>query len=417
MNRLSPLGLAQTLLDVVLLSLSGFLAVLCLLLLLEALAFLVNQSPRRHRRRDKWRLPIGMPDHVTAVVIIPAHNEALGIARTLAPLAQLRYPIVVVADNCDDETTMVARSLGATVIERHNLEARGKGYAMDFGIDYLRPNPPDVVVFIDADCLVSVAGVRRLVMNAIVTQRPVQAGYRMLLPPEPSTKDRVSAFAFAFKNLVRMEGLSRLGGAIVLAGSGMAFPWATLQAVDLASGAIVEDMQLGIDLAIAGTPALLCPEVLVTSVLPQQTQAAQTQRTRWEHGHLQSIGAYVPGLLGRSLWPPRGDLFLMAWDLCVPPLSLLVTVWVLALGLTGVAAGFALLPMAMLAFCLVVVAGVMLTIAIGIGWNAVGRSDLPWHKLIKIPVYILSKLPLYGKFVAKPQQAWERTERDPVESR
>jgi cellulose synthase/poly-beta-1,6-N-acetylglucosamine synthase-like glycosyltransferase len=416
MNRLSPLGFAQTLLDVLLLSLSSFLAVLCLLLLLEALAFLVNQSPG-WRQRGKWRLPIGMPDHVTAVVVIPAHNEALGIARTLAPLTELRYPIVVVADNCDDETTMVARSLGATVIERHNLEARGKGYAMDFGLDYLRPNPPDVVVFIDADCLISVAGVRRLVMKAIVTQRPVQAAYRMLLPPEPSTKDRVSAFAFAFKNLVRMQGLSRLGGAIVLAGSGMAFPWATLQVVDLASGAIVEDMKLGIDLAIAGTPALLCPEVLVTSLLPQQTQAAQTQRTRWEHGHLQSIGAYVPGLLGRSLWPPRGDLFLMAWDLCVPPLSLLVTAWILALGLTGAAVAMGLGPMASMALWLVLVAGVMLTIATGIGWNAVGRSDLPWHKLIKIPVYVLSKLPLYGKFVAKPQQAWERTERDPVESR
>jgi hypothetical protein len=117
------------------------------------------------------------------------------------------------------------------------------------------------------------------------------------------------------------------------------------------------------------------------------------------------------------LWPPRGDLFLMAWDLCVPPLSLLVTTWILALGLTGTAVGVGLGAMASMALWLVLVAGMMLTIAIGIGWNAVGRSDLPWHNLVKIPVYVLSKLPLYGKFVAKPQQAWERTERDPVESR
>ncbi|UUZ49852.1 hypothetical protein LP420_06825 [Massilia sp. B-10] len=39
--------------------------------------------------------------------------------------------LLVVADNCSDDTANQARSLGADVLERTDLVRRGKGYALD----------------------------------------------------------------------------------------------------------------------------------------------------------------------------------------------------------------------------------------------------------------------------------------------
>jgi cellulose synthase/poly-beta-1,6-N-acetylglucosamine synthase-like glycosyltransferase len=67
-------------------------------------------------------------------VLIPAHNESAGIEATLRCLqAQLRAGdrVLVVADNCDDDTAAVARDAGAEVIERIDAIHRGKGFALD----------------------------------------------------------------------------------------------------------------------------------------------------------------------------------------------------------------------------------------------------------------------------------------------
>src|SRR5689334_18680459 len=91
-------------------------------------------------------------------VLIPAHNEQLGIGATLDSLKAQLTPndrTVVIADNCQDETASVARSYGAIAIERTDTVNRGKSYALDFGMRYLEQNsPPEVVIIVDADCLV-----------------------------------------------------------------------------------------------------------------------------------------------------------------------------------------------------------------------------------------------------------------------
>ena len=73
-------------------------------------------------------------------VLVPAHNESIGLMPTIADsLRQLRSGdrLLVVADNCADDTASIALSAGAEVIERFNLDKRGKGYALDFGLQHL----------------------------------------------------------------------------------------------------------------------------------------------------------------------------------------------------------------------------------------------------------------------------------------
>lgn len=347
-------------------------------------------------------------------VLVPAHNEEAGIEatiHTLMPQLTAADQLIVVADNCDDDTAGVARAAGATVIERQDLEHRGKGYALDFGVKSMASAPPDVVVIVDADCIVAPGSIEKLAQVAAMRHRPVQAIYLLESPPRLSAKSAVSTLALWVKNWVRLTGLYNLGMPCLLTGTGMAFPWEVIRQAPLASGNIVEDMNLGMDLAIAGYSPMFCPEARVTSVLPQKEQAAKSQRTRWEHGHLQTIATQVPRLFKAALQQARLDLLVLALDLLVPPLSLLVMLWVVALGAAGISAGLgaSLIPVVLLG-----IVGFQIAIAILLAWAKYCRKILPAHVLLTIPLYILWKIPLYFAFLVKRQKAWVRTERDAV---
>src|SRR5262249_41143423 len=193
---------------------------------------------------------------------------------TLMPTMPLGGRVVVVADNCHDRTAEIARSYGAVAVERKDATRRGKGVALDFGIRYLAEDsdgghspPYEAIVFLDADCRVSAETVKLLAAAAIETGRPVQ-GLNLCDPdPRGSVLQKISGLAFRFKNLVRTLGLVRLAGMCHLTGTGMALPWNLAQTAKLADGNVVEDMQLGINLALADTPAMFVPEARVDSPL------------------------------------------------------------------------------------------------------------------------------------------------------
>ncbi len=402
MTLVGGLETGLEILSTAIVSLYGF---LCLFLLFECLlAFLF---------REQQAAPISeRSDPLSFVILMPAHNEADIIEKTLTQLApEVNSPsqITVVADNCQDDTAAIARSTGVTVLERQDATRRGKGYALDYGLKVLAETQPDVVVIVDADCRVSPGTIRHIAQATHDSGQPTQAVYRMEQPPDPSLRDRLSAFAFIVKNRVRAGGLSRLGAPILRGGTGMAFPWKALQSVELASGHIVEDMKLGIDLAIAGYIPTLSLESEVVGILPDDEAAATSQRTRWEHGHLQVLTTYVPKLLGQAVHQKRLDLFTLAVDLAIPPLALWSLLGIALTAITGIAA---LLSIDSLPFQIQLIADIVLMSAILLAWSVWGREELSFSQLLAVPSYILWKIPLYLKAVVDPQKSWIRTKRN-----
>ncbi len=348
----------------------------------------------------------------TLAVLIPAHNEELQIAHTVASLRTQLHPhdrILVVADNCSDHTATFAREAGADVLERHHQTERGKGFALAAGMAQLQSNPPQFVLLVDADTTLSEGSITALLSAAARFSAPVQAVYVLSAPAQPSTKDRISAFAFAFKNHVRALGAESLGIPCLLRGTGMAFPWHILSQANLATGNIVEDMQLGIDLALAQHPPRLCAAARVTGGLPTQAAAATTQRTRWEHGHIQTITQNVPRLLGHAISRFRPSLLGLALDLAVPPLALLVVLWALVTMTTAICAWLHFASSVPLLIMLGL--GSLLILSILAGWLRFAQHILPFSTLLKVPFYILWKIPLYMAFILKRQRAWVRTAR------
>lgn len=388
-------------------------AIVCLPALLTAVWFfevVAGCLALRKARAPSVTSP-GALSHRTAV-LIPAHNEGMGILPTIRDVqAQLgtHDSILVVADNCTDDTAAIVRVAGVEVTVRSDPARRGKGYALEFGVRHLSQNPPDVVVIMDADCRLGENALRHLSGSAMTSGRPAQSLYLMLAPENAPSGKGVNLFAWRVKNWIRPLGLKLFGLPTQLFGTGMAFPFGLLVDRDLGNSRLAEDCALGIALASAGYPPLFVSEARVHSHFPVSQAGGESQRQRWERGHLENIIDLVPGALAEALRGGKLGLAALAVDMAVPPLSLLVLVTALCVILGGVAfllgASPAALAIPLLSVALVVVGTVL-------AWRAVGRDVLPLRELLRLPLHAIRKLVFYhGIASGKASSSWIRTDR------
>jgi len=207
--------------------------------------------------------------------------------------------------------------------------------------------------------------------------------------------------------VLRQRGSQRLGGAALLTGTGMAFPWQLFEGLPLATANIVEDLGLAVYLAGSGTAPVYLEQAFVTS-LPASEGATLDQRTRWEHGFIATAREFGIDSLWKGATSLNWKQFLLGLHLMVPPVALLFGMTLLTLIYVALAA-FAtgeLIPLAVLlfAFCLAV-------LAIILAWICGGHRWLEGSTLLKLPVYLLWKLPIYLKLVRGKTPGWNRTER------
>jgi cellulose synthase/poly-beta-1,6-N-acetylglucosamine synthase-like glycosyltransferase len=349
----------------------------------------------------------------SVAIIMPAHNEEEVISQTLQIVIPQLLPgdrLLVVADNCQDRTAELARAAGAEVVVREDLQNRGKGYALDYGVRCLEATPPEVVVIIDADCFVTPNLLDKLAKDCLFYQRPVQALYLMQnSSARPGLKSKIAEFAWVVKNQVRPLGFLRLGLPCQLMGTGMAFPWDLMVTAQLATSHIVEDMKMGLDFAKIGKPPLFCPDALVTSFFPNTEAGTKSQRTRWEHGHLALVLNESPKLLLAGIFKRDLQLFALAADLCVPPLALLIIMMLAVLIVNALWCAFSLnyapllLSVLSLAICLA---------SVVLAWTGFARHILSWYDLAFSWLYIVKKIPLYIQFCFNKQLEWVKTKRD-----
>ena len=366
--------------------------------------FLVQRVARSDQPADEGDVP-------ATVILVPAHNEERVIANTLNALKGLspRIVVLVIADNCSDQTARIARESGVQVAERTSDTLRGKGYALQHGLDHIRSAPPEVVIVLDADCTTTAADMHRLSHWCSSLSEPVQGIYLMHAPEGGGIGSKVAAFAWLVKTFVRPSGWRIWGNTSQLMGSGFAIPWKIAGKLDLASGHIVEDMKLTLDLATQSHAPRFVTAVNVASTFPSADRAQATQRKRWEHGHLSMVMKDVPCAIYRAVRDRNRQLLSVALDLLVPPLSLLV----MLLGTLG------MLSVYQVVFQVPTIAGMAtlglmasLILAVALAWFQWGRSVLSLWELAAIPVFMLRKLSVYATFFLRREKSWRRTDRD-----
>ncbi len=349
-------------------------------------------------------------------VIVPAHNEAAGIAETVKSLLAVDYPrelfeVVVVADNCTDDTSARARAAGAKVVERFDEQRRGKGYALAHAFERsIAEGSADAVVVIDADTVVSPNLLRAFDERLRRGAKAVQADYAVR-NPDAGWRTRLMAIAFGMFHVVRSAGRESLGVSCGLRGNGMCFATDLLEEVPHDAFSIVEDLEYGIRIGERGHRVHYAGEAHVYGEMVSSEKASRSQRERWEGGRWQMAKRHGVPLVRRAIGersPLLGDL---AMDLLVPPLSTLVAATAAGLAASAALSVVTLRPN--VAGLLFGASGVFLLAYVVRGWQVSGTGVRGLASLAGAPAYIAWKatLRLRRKGDAQPKPEWVRTAR------
>src|SRR5262245_28189837 len=376
---------------------------------LAIVALLARRPPQPAQRFD-----------VRFLVVVPAHDEEAGIADTVRSLLAMEYPrdayrVVVIADNCRDATAARAEAAGAEVMARDEPDRRGKGPALAWAFArLLNDGFAEAVAVVDADSVVSPNLLAAFAARIGAGAPAVQACYGVR-NPEASWRTRLMHLAFTLFHELRSEGRERLNLSCGLRGNGMAFARQTLIDVPHEVASIVEDLEYGIRLALAGWRVHYAAEARVFGEMASTEEPSRSQRRRWEEGRLQLAERYARPLVRRAFRDRDLRALEMAVDLAVPPFSSLVIAC--TLGQLVCLAGFWMGARPVVAAtawsiaCLSMLAyGVTGYVRSGLGWSGLGA-------LSRAPLYILWKLRL-GLRSASETMPWVRTTREtrgPVE--
>lgn len=347
--------------------------------------------------------------------VVPAHNESLGIAATVKSLGEVDYPrelfrVVVVADNCTDDTAAKAREAGATVLERQNQELRGKGYALAHAFERSVAEGADAVVVVDADTLVSKnllsAFSARLSSGAVA----VQAHYGVQ-NPNASWRTRLMRIALSMFHQVRSLARERLKVSAGLRGNGMCFRTSLLREVPHDAFSLVEDLEYGIRLGRKGYRVAYAFEADVLGEMVSGEAASRSQRNRWEQGRAQMLEQHGWPLMREALVKRSGLLFDLAMDVLVPPLSRVVGLTLIGLAASAVLLGFT--GHGALAASAFTLSSGALGLYVFAGWLHSGTGARGLLDLALAPAYVAWKVVLA---VQRPrgqkQTQWVRTTRE-----
>ncbi|WP_241490306.1 glycosyltransferase family 2 protein [Leucobacter chromiiresistens] len=244
---------------------------------------------------------------ITVTVLIPAHNEEASLPATLASLRlQERVPdrVIVVADNCTDDTVGVARRSGAEVFETQgNTHKKGGALNQVLARELPHMGDNDTVLVMDADTQLS-PGFLATAVQRFTADRALmavgglfrgEAGHGVL-----GQFQRNEYFRYQ-REIERREGR-----VFVLTGTGTVFRSVALREVANARGssipgnlgevydtfALTEDNELTIAIKSLGGLMVSPRECQVTTELMPTWRMLWAQRLRWQRGALENLGAY-----------------------------------------------------------------------------------------------------------------------------
>lgn len=231
-------------------------------------------------------------------LIIAAHNEEKVIAGLIRSLKKLDYPkdaydIFVIADNCTDATAKTARSEGALVYERFDLNKRGKGYALEwffeklFGFD----KKYDYISVFDADNLVDGAFLREMNESANKGFKVVQG---FLDSKNPYDSWISAAYSYCFWSVNRIFQLPRykLGMCCELSGTGFIIECETLKKLGWGATCLTEDMEFTMKLSLSGEKIAFNYNAKIYDEKPVTLKQSWRQRVRWMQGHCDVASRY-----------------------------------------------------------------------------------------------------------------------------
>ena len=295
--------------------------------LLSVAAIGVGRGRRRVERAEgspPWRL----------LFMVPAHDEELLIERCVTSLMNLDYPaelrsVLVVADNCTDRTSEIARAAGASCIERNEPDLRGKPHAIAWALERCDLEAHDALVILDGDTMVDPGYGNAMSRVDALPDKGAQA-YNGVSNPDESALTRMSFVLSEMYYRFMYPLRQRANLNPPLTGAGMCIGTSVLRKFGWPALSLSEDVEMFALLTLEGVRTECVARARVYSQEAASVRTAGTQRQRWRAGRLAILFRLGPAVVFGSGPSARQRLDLVA-DLVSPgPAALLGVVAVLA---------------------------------------------------------------------------------------
>jgi cellulose synthase/poly-beta-1,6-N-acetylglucosamine synthase-like glycosyltransferase/peptidoglycan/xylan/chitin deacetylase (PgdA/CDA1 family) len=269
---------------------------------LRMLAGLVLARVQIARVRNSVREEALGPPFAPAVsILVPAHDEQVGIERAVRSLAGSRYAgeleVIVVDDGSSDATAAIVRGLELASVRLLRQRNAGKAAALNRG---LAASSHEIVVTVDADTVFEPDTLALLVqrfrdprVGAISGNTKV--GNRHGLIGRWQHIEYVMGF-----NLDRRM-YEVLGSTPTVPGAIGAFRRRALADIGGVSGAtLAEDTDVTLDIGRAGWSVVYEHRALAWTEAPSTLRGLYRQRSRWAYGTIQSMWKHRHALLSRG---------------------------------------------------------------------------------------------------------------------
>lgn len=230
------------------------------------------------------------------LILVPAHNEERVVGDLIRNLQEMDYPpelydVYVIADNCDDDTAGVARSLGARVIVNtaEGPDApTGKPLALKRALEEIGDYAEryDLLMIFDADNLVD--------RNML---REVNSQYLSCCKPDliqcylgaKNSKGNIAWFyytSYTVSNRFFQLAKHRLGLNCAVGGTGYAISTAYVrERGGWTTSSLTEDIEIQVDATLDGRRILWNHGTRVYDEKPTRLKASIRQKIRWGQGH------------------------------------------------------------------------------------------------------------------------------------
>jgi cellulose synthase/poly-beta-1,6-N-acetylglucosamine synthase-like glycosyltransferase len=317
----------------------------------------------------------------------------------------------VVVDNCTDGTAEIARRAGAHVLERHDPDRRGKGFALAWAFERILPLGHDALVVLDADCRAD-ADLLRAFARRLADGDPVLHARYVASNPDASPISYALAVANRVEDDLFYAPKDRLGLAVFLRGTGMAFRRDVLERLPWRAVSNVEDAEYTVTLLAHDVAVRFVPETRVVSEYPQHAEQLDVQRRRWTGGGIALARGYAPRLIGSGLVRRSLRLVDAGWTMLIAsrPLVLAVQIVAVALGLMCVLLAPGGLSSAILMTGLSALA--LQAIYLGMGVILLGLSARRVLMLLRAPALVARLILIAATaLLGAADRAWARTPR------
>ena len=240
-------------------------------------------------------------------VLVAAHNEETVISGIIKSLKNLNYPknlydVFVIADNCTDKTSEIAKASGVNIIERINRTEKGKGYALEYAFKHifdLNAGYEYVAVF-DADNIVDKDFLYHINRKINCGARAVQ-GYLDSKNPYSSWLTLSYSLWYWLNNRLSQLSRDNLGMGARLGGTGLAIDLELIREFGWGATCLAEDTEFTLKLALSDIPVAWEHKAVVYDEKPQELGTSWNQRCRWAQGIYDAFLKYIRPLIKKTV--------------------------------------------------------------------------------------------------------------------